>query len=311
MSTLQGAPVVRLALACTLAACAYPPRLPPATVAPAWLPFAADTLRAVQLNAGVTHQFIHSPKGPWAIHVLDVRLDQCYSALAVKGAAGATGRRKTSDMMRQMDRTRDVVAGVNADFFSLATGAPTNALVSAGRVITPPNKQPVFAVDSAGVPHIGVFEVRAGGTFTVDDTALAHVSLLPFHPMEAVGGRPRLVRDSATLPEVDTEGQPGFATGRHPRTAIGIANNGKRLLLVVVDGRRKPYSDGMTLRELATLMLALGARDALNLDGGGSTTMVVENPKSGKLEIANRPSDPTGERPVGDALAVVRGCSNR
>jgi len=311
MTAKRKAPVVRFALALALAACAHSPQPPRSSPAPTSLPFVADTLRIEQVRAGVTHQFIYAQSGPWAIHVLDVRLDQCYSALAVKGAAGATGRRKTSDMMRQLDRTRDVVAGVNADFFSLATGAPTNALVSAGRVITPPNKQPVFAVDSAGLPRIGVFEVRAGGTFTVDDTALAHVSLLPFHPLEAVGGRPRLVRDSATVPEVDTEGQPGFATGRHPRTAIGIANNGKRLLLVVVDGRQKPYSDGMTLRELATLMLALGARDALNLDGGGSTTMVVENLKSGKLEIANHPSDPTGERPVGDALAVVRGCSNR
>ena len=311
MTAMRGAPVVRLALAFALAACAHPPRLPPATVVPAFLPFAADTLRAEHLAAGVTHQFIHSPKGPWAIHVLDVRLDQCYSVLAVKGAPGATGRIKTSQMLRQLDSTRDVVAGVNADFFSLATGAPTNALVSGGRVITPPNKQPVFAVDSAGLPHITTLSVPGGATFAVDDTALAHVSLIPFHPMEAVGGRPRLVRDSAIVPEVDTGGQPGFATGRHPRTAIGIADSSKRLLLVVVDGRQAPYSDGMTLRELATLMQALGAREALNLDGGGSTTMVVENRKSRKLEIANRPSDATGERTVGDALAVVRGCSNR
>jgi exopolysaccharide biosynthesis protein len=291
-----------------LAACT---RQAPGALTPASLPFATDTLRTEQVRAGVTHQFMYASSGPWAIHVVDVRLGQCYSPLAVKGALGATGRRKTSDLMRQLDSTRDVVAGVNADFFSLATGAPTNALVSAGRVITPPNKQPVFAVDSAGMPHITTLEVRGGARFAVDDTALAHVSLAPFHPVEAVGGRPRLVRDSATVPEVDTEGQTGFATGRHPRTAIGIANNGKRLLLVVVDGRQAPYSAGMTLRELATLMLALGARDALNLDGGGSTTMVVENPRSGTLEIANRPSDPTGERTVGDALAVVRGCSNR
>lgn len=290
-------------------ACAHAPQ---SSLSPTSLPFATDTLRSEQVRAGVTHHFIYARTGPWAINVLDVRLDRCYSAVAVKGAAGAAGRRATSDMMRQLDSTRDVVAGVNADFFSLTTGAPTNALVSAGRVITPPNKQPVFAVDSAGFPHIGVFDVRGGATFAVDDTALAHVSLLPFHPMEAVGGRPRLVLDSATVPEVDTEGQPGFATGRHPRTAIGIANDGKRLLLVVVDGRQAPYSDGMTLRELATLLLALGARNALNLDGGGSTTMVVAKRKTqNALRVANVPSDPTGERPVGDALAIVRGCPGR
>ena len=101
-----------------------------------------------------------------------------------------------------------------------------------------------------------------------------------------------------------------FVKARHPRTAVGIARGGRRLLLVVVDGRQKGYSDGMTLRELAGLIRELGARDALNLDGGGSTTLVYSDPENaGALRIANRPSDAEGERPVGDALAIVRGCT--
>ncbi|HEU4761258.1 MAG TPA: phosphodiester glycosidase family protein, partial [Gemmatimonadales bacterium] len=64
---------------------------------------------------------------------------------------------------------------------------------------------------------------------------------------------------------------------------------------------------GMTLRQTAELMLALGARDAVNLDGGGSTTMVVAD-SSGELRIVNHPSDKEGERAVGDGLAVVTGC---
>ena len=104
-------------------------------------------------------------------------------------------------------------------------------------------------------------------------------------------------------------GGAAFAAARHPRTAVGIGRNGQRLLLVVVDGRQKPYSDGMTLPELAEVMRGLGARDAINLDGGGSTTMVYAEPGTANpLRIANRPSDPAGERPVGDALAIVRGC---
>jgi exopolysaccharide biosynthesis protein len=69
----------------------------------------------------------------------------------------------------------------------------------------------------------------------------------------------------------------------------------------------------MTLRETARLMLALGAREAINLDGGGSTTMVFADPdSSGKLRIANHPSDKEGERTVGDALAIVkRKCPGR
>jgi exopolysaccharide biosynthesis protein len=125
-----------------------------------------------------------------------------------------------------------------------------------------------------------------------------------------VGGRPILLRDSVILGSVDTEGQASFNVGRNPRTAAGVASDGKRLILTVVDGRQRPYSDGMSLRELAVLLRALGARDAINLDGGGSTTFVYADPNSGgALRIGNRPSDAGGERAVGDALAIVhRSC---
>lgn len=153
-----------------------------------------------------------------------------------------------------------------------------------------------------------VVDPRARGDF-IDERPRPALRLRPFHPMEAVGGRPMLARDSAIVPEVDTGGAASFAAARHPRTAVGIASNGKRLLLVTVDGRQRPYSDGMTLRELATLMLALGARDAINLDGGGSTTMVVKSPVTQSLDVVNTPSDASGERAVGNSLAIVRGCA--
>jgi exopolysaccharide biosynthesis protein len=66
-----------------------------------------------------------------------------------------------------------------------------------------------------------------------------------------------------------------------------------------VDGRRPGWSAGMTLTEAARLMRSLGARDAVNLDGGGSTTMSVLG------EVVSRPSDRSGERPVSDALSVI------
>jgi exopolysaccharide biosynthesis protein len=90
---------------------------------------------------------------------------------------------------------------------------------------------------------------------------------------------------------------PSFAIDRHPRTAIATLRDG-RVLLVVVDGRHASLSVGMTLDELARLLIELGAVEAINLDGGGSTTMVVRG------AIVNRPSDPTGERPVSDAILV-------
>jgi exopolysaccharide biosynthesis protein len=86
--------------------------------------------------------------------------------------------------------------------------------------------------------------------------------------------------------------------GRQPRTLAGVRPDGT-LLLVTVDGRRPGWSVGMTLPEAARLMRSLGASDALNLGGGGSTTMTVRG------QVVNRPSDRGGERPVGDGLFVM------
>ena len=82
---------------------------------------------------------------------------------------------------------------------------------------------------------------------------------------------------------------------RHPRTAIGF--NDRRIMLVTVDGRQKGWSMGMTMYELARLMRRLGCREALNLDGGGSTEEWVRG------KITNRPSE-SHERPIADAILV-------
>ncbi|MDR7420050.1 MAG: phosphodiester glycosidase family protein [Armatimonadota bacterium] len=115
---------------------------------------------------------------------------------------------------------------------------------------------------------------------------------------QVIGGGPRLLAGGQF---VGGEGfRPSFADRRHPRTAIGRLADG-RLLLLVVGGRQPYHSLGMTLVELAALMRQLGATDALNLDGGGSTTLVVRG------VVINLPSDETGERPVGDVLLVLPG----
>ena len=88
-----------------------------------------------------------------------------------------------------------------------------------------------------------------------------------------------------------------FTDVRHPRTLIGIDRKGM-LWLVAVDGRQPDYSTGMTFAELLTLCARLDLVNALNLDGGGSTTMVAAG------ALINRPSDATGPRPVSDALVV-------
>jgi hypothetical protein len=109
-------------------------------------------------------------------------------------------------------------------------------------------------------------------------------------PLLLAGGRRALAPASEAISRVFTE-------SRHPRTAAATRADGT-LLFVTVDGRRPEWSVGMTLGELANLLLSLGATDAVNLDGGGSTTMVVGG------RVVNRTSDLTGERPVGDAVLL-------
>lgn len=124
--------------------------------------------------------------------------------------------------------------------------------------------------------------------------------------VEVVGGRPMLVADSTIARDVDTDGAASFRD-LNPRTLLGLDRRGQRAWLAVVDGRQKSYSMGMTLRQEAELMLALGATRALNLDGGGSSALDVRT-ADGRIRTVNTPSDPGGERAVANGLAVGQRC---
>jgi hypothetical protein len=120
-------------------------------------------------------------------------------------------------------------------------------------------------------------------------------------PRLIIGGWPRILRDGVPVANeaATIEGTISRnAEARHPRTAIGFSRDSTTLLLFTVDGRSE-NSGGMTLIELANVMRELGAWQALNFDGGGSTTMVVEG------RVVNHPSDKEGEREVGNAVMVI------
>jgi hypothetical protein len=147
-------------------------------------------------------------------------------------------------------------------------------------------------------------EVRAMAS---GDTVRVLLSTLPRSPFGApltlvIGGWPRILQDGKDV-AADAATVEGTisrnAETRHPRTAIGFSRDSSTLFLLVVDGRSQ-RSVGTTLIELAALMRQLGAWNAMNFDGGGSTTMVIGG------TVVNAPSDPAGEREVGSALAVIR-----
>lgn len=173
----------------------------------------------------------------------------------------------------------------------------------AGRVGVPAVDSGSVAVPAGGALLEGPAAALSG--LAPGDTVLWTAEVLlgeAFVPSELVGGFPVLLRGGEVPPELATEPRPSFGEQRHPRTAVGWRAGGP-VLLVTVDGRQAPYSDGMTLAELAGLMRRLGATEALNLDGGGSTTMVLRG------RVVNRTSDASGERPVGNALVVVQKCA--
>lgn len=99
----------------------------------------------------------------------------------------------------------------------------------------------------------------------------------------------------------------------HPRSAVGVSRDGRYLMLMAADGRQPGYSEGLTTAETAEWMRKLGAWNALNLDGGGSTALVMQGP-DGKPNTLNRPSGPPlgSERRVANHLCVyARGLAGR
>jgi exopolysaccharide biosynthesis protein len=122
---------------------------------------------------------------------------------------------------------------------------------------------------------------------------------LPGTARQAIAGSHIILKDGKVPALPDS----GFTKTRHPRTAVGVADGGRKLVLAVVDGRRPGVSVGMSLAELADLMLQLGCTDALNLDGGGSSTLVMRNPETDELVVMNRPSDGK-QRPVANVLGI-------
>ena len=194
-------------------------------------------------------------------------------------------------------KTLDLTVAINADFF---TQQPRDG-----------NAHHYLANDSAKSANIVMIDGKvvtgsqSGASLIFDDQNRASISVInqqiPPNARQIVAGSSQIVKDGKNVAGDDE---------RAPRTAAGLADGGKILVLLVVDGRRDTYSAGMTLKELASEMIAQGCTDAINLDGGGSSTMVRKTP-AGKYKVVNTPSDGSTffvplsvERPVAYVLGV-------
>ncbi len=147
------------------------------------------------------------------------------------------------------------------------------------------------------------FGIRATGVFTCTGEK---ADIAPWGPEREDTGGTAAEAALVSGPLLTDEGvdmaleMTGFNANRHPRTLIGATHDG-HILFIVVDGRQPGYADGMSLFELRSLAHSLGCTDAMNLDGGGSTTMYVAG--EGGNGVVNRPSGKV-ERPVPSIVFV-------
>jgi exopolysaccharide biosynthesis protein len=186
----------------------------------------------------------------------------------------------------------DVV--VNGDFFSHLSGkdAEGEAAIKEFKGSTPAKVIGVAVTDGKR----WATTQKALPTLVIDEKEHAAIvdGAVPADAVQAIGGHDLLVRGGKNVAAVSDK--PGFVKGPHPRTAVGVKDGGRTLLLVVVDGRDKELAKGMSLQELADVFVKLGATDAINLDGGGSSVLAIRDPRTHVMTIVNSPSDKDAEK---------------
>jgi len=256
---------------------------------------APDTTRSLRVAEGVRYRFLWLDEGPWAVHLLGVDLGRCELGLAVlRGRSSPPAGPGLSSVSEMVERAGpSVLAAVNGDFFT-PEGLPLGTDISAGSVRRARGR-PALAWEPGRDPWIGMVEIDNGMVHVGRSVAVGD----PAATLEVIGGFPELLDDGGPATDSDDVLRSSFATTRHPRTAVAFDADLSVLWLVVVDGRQGPYSSGMTLAELTEVLVALGSEEAINLDGGGSSIMVVGG------RTMSRPSDADGERKVANALAVT------
>jgi len=225
-------------------------------------------------HPGVQHMF-KIAGGPLRIHGLVI--DLCAPGTGVRATTPGEKKQKTSKWAASVG----VQAAINADFYN-------------------------GSYDPIGLA-MGNGEVWGSGVDTTWQALVAfgkgHAAFSPeaevFSPAwwtrDVVSGFAQIMKDGQAITSYDCS---GHFCQKHPRTAVGLSHDRRTLYMLVVDGRTD-LSVGVTLKELAGIMKDLGAVDAVNLDGGGSTTMWVAGPG-----IVNHPSDDAGERTVANHLGA-------
>lgn len=199
-----------------------------------------------------------------------------------------SGFLKTSEGAARVRAT----AAINGSYFDTSKGGSTVFFKKDGQVINTTRSGFTPYRENAG------FAIAADRSISIEKKPAAGWSSLSEANTLLTSG-PLLVYEDKPVTQV----QEVFNTNRHPRTAVGLTAD-NRLIAVVVDGRFSE-AHGMTTEELATVMHALGCVEAMNLDGGGSSTAWLRNRGVVNYPCDNKKFDHEGERGVATVIAFV------
>jgi exopolysaccharide biosynthesis protein len=235
----------------------------------------ADTTKHVFEGVDMITRTTTSPNE--VIHILEI--DMTKPGVSLGSTASSARQQKPSSFANAVG----AAAAINGDLFSYTTYA-TTGLAAGGHAKWADTTDNNFSANIAFGDASRVEIHNASEMLAFDASWMKGV----------VSGHPQLVKAGVKITTNPTS--PACPT-RNPRTAVGLSQDSKTVFMVVVDGR-STASAGMTCTELATLMKDLGAYQAINLDGGGSTAMFVRG-----TGIVNKPSDGV-ERVVANHLAV-------
>lgn len=243
-------------------------------------------------NASLTQQMMG--------HVMEIKVGKDSTASVAVGYGDddidtiKTGRNwamtETTKQAQSMQTRRDtnVVGAINAGGYDMSNGRPTGAFIMSGTVINEPTST-TFWIDKAGNAHI-------------TSAQKCNAEIAAGNVLEAVASFGDIFEDGHARSDLDN-------STRASRTAIGIKADGT-VVMMMVDGRQAPYSVGMTMAEVGATMESLGCVQAVNLDGGGSSTFATqregesENSTSAGLTLRCRPSDGY-ERKVSNTIMVL------
>lgn len=243
-----------------------------------------------------TRHYTDRGGNPTRVYVIECAPGSVKPVLGTKDSKYAiTG---TQSILKQIeaevDRTGvDICAAVNGCLYRRNGDKiePFGMCVKDGRIVTDLQRE-----------GYAIFAVMKDGSYFFGYPTAGNVNIANID--QAVSGAYMLIDDGVLTDMGLTSHDPSFAHIRHPRTAIGVKEDGT-LFFVVVDGRQAGFSLGATLPNLALIFRELGCVNAVNIDGGGSSISYTKNDKTGEYVMWNKPSD-GAPRSVINCMLLVR-----